>query len=213
MVPHELRIVFLGKPGSGKGTQAAALSEALGIPHLSSGAILREEIHSGTEFGRAVEQYVIKGEIGPQELIASAIIGYIERKGMGDGYILDGFPRTLHQARELDGHVPPHRAILLSVPDRIIVERISKRLSCSMCGRIHFAGDDSRKGCAACGGGLVRRADDHPEAIAKRLAIFALEVMPVARYYGDSGRLAEIDGTGSIPETGKRLLGLFGVER
>jgi adenylate kinase len=209
------RIVFLGKPGSGKGTQASSLSDALGITHLSSGEILREEIREGTEFGRAVERYVLNGEIGPQELIAGVIIGHLERRGMGDAYILDGFPRTLHQARELDAHFAPERTILLSVPDRVIIERISGRLTCSGCGSIRYSIGDpalTAEACTACGGSLVRRIDDHPDAISRRLEIFAAEVVPVIRFYDDSDRLSEIDGTLSIEEVRIRILSLFGIE-
>ena len=207
------RIVLLGKPGSGKGTQASFLSGALGIPHVSSGEILREEIREGTEFGRAVERFVLKGEIGPQELIAGVIIGHLERRGMGDSYILDGFPRTLYQARELDAHFAPERAISLSVPDRVIVERISGRLTCSRCGSVRYsAGGPPVEACTACGGNLVRRIDDHPDAIARRLEIFAAEVVPVIRYYDGSGRLSEIDGTHSAEEVRKAILSLPGIK-
>jgi adenylate kinase len=204
-------VVFLGKPGSGKGTQALALSRALGIPHLSSGEILRTEIRDGTEFGRAVEEYVLRGEIGPEELITKVILHYIDRNGIGGGYILDGFPRTLLQARELDERFPPGRALLLSVPDPVIVERLSKRYTCSGCGtvrQIEEAGSGEGP-CPDCGGSLARRADDHPEAIMRRLETFSREVMPVVRYYENSARLVEIEGTERIPEIEHRILALF----
>lgn len=205
------RVVFLGKPGSGKGTQALSLSNALSIPHLSSGEILRAEIRDGTEFGRAVEEYVLLGEIGPEELITKVILGYIERNGMGDGYILDGFPRTILQARELDGRFPPGRALLLSVPDQAIVERLSRRYTCSGCGSVQQMDGEAPGGkpCPECGGALARRADDHPEAIRRRLETFSREVMPVVHYYEDSGRLIRIDGTGKIPDIEREILALF----
>ena len=204
------RIVFLGKPGSGKGTQAAALSRSLSLPHLSSGEILRSEIREGTEFGRAVEEYVLRGEIGPEELIAQVILHYIERKDMGAGYILDGFPRTLLQARELDARFPPEQALLLSVPDSVIVERLSRRLTCSGCGTVTDAGDDTpEESCPECGGELARRPDDHPEAIAQRLETFEREVTPVILHYEDSGRLVRIDGTGGIPAVEREILASF----
>jgi len=205
------RIVFLGKPGSGKGTQALALSRALSIPHLSSGEILRTEIRDGTEFGRAVEEYVLRGEIGPQELITKVILHYIDRNGIGDRYILDGFPRTLLQAKELDERFPPERTLLLSVPDPVIVERLSKRYTCSGCGIIRQMEETGPNGrpCHGCGGSFARRADDHPEAIMKRLDTFSRDVMPVVRYYGNSGRLVEIEGIGRISEIERDILALF----
>jgi adenylate kinase len=205
------RIVFLGKPGSGKGTQALALSRELGIPHLSSGEILRAEIREGTEFGRAVEEYVLRGEIGPEELIANVILHYLDRSGIGDGYILDGFPRTLLQAERLDERFPPDRALLLSVPDEVIIDRLSKRYTCAGCGAIGRMEDTGPEGtaCPECGGKLLRRTDDHPEAIRKRLDTFSREVMPVVRYYDDSGRLARIDGAGRITDIEREILALF----
>lgn len=205
------RLVFLGKPGSGKGTQASSLSRALSIPHLSSGEILRTAIRNGTEFGRAVEEYVLRGEIGPEELIAKVIIDYIERNGMGDAYILDGFPRTILQARELDGRFAPERALLLSVPDQVIIDRLSRRYTCSGCGSVRQMDDETPDGkiCPDCGGALARRADDHPDAIRIRLELFTNEVMPVVRHYAQSGRLSRIDGTGRIPEIEREILSLL----
>ena len=203
MKKSDHRIVLLGKPGSGKGTQAALLAKALDLPHLSSGEILRAEIRDGTRFGRAIEEYVLKGEIGPEELITTAILGYLERSGFGGGYILDGFPRTIFQAKALAGAFSPDRAILLSVPDRIIIERISRRLTCTGCGAVIGPGKEPgsvETRCEACGGTLARRPDDHPDAVAKRLDIFNDQVGPVIEFYRDHGLLSEIDGTGPASE-------------
>ena len=195
------RIVLLGKPGSGKGTQAALLAKALDLPHLSSGEILRAEIRDGTGFGRAVEEYVLKGEIGPEALITKAILGFLDRSGSGGGYILDGFPRTVFQAKALTGAFPPDRAILLSVPDDVIIDRISRRLTCTGCGLVIGPGEEPGSVetlCEACGGTLARRPDDHPDAVAKRLDIFNDQVGPVIAFYRDSALLSEIDGTGPV---------------
>ena len=154
---------------------------------------------------------MLRGEIGPEELIAKVFLDYIERNGMGDGYILDGFPRTILQARELDDRFPPARALLLSVPDRVIIDRLSRRYTCSGCGTVRQMedGDAGGKSCTGCGGALARRADDHPDAIRRRLDTFAREVMPVVRYYEDSKRLSRIEGTGSIEEIERQILALF----
>jgi adenylate kinase len=202
MAESNKRIVLLGKPGSGKGTQAALLAEALDLPHLSSGEVLRAEIREGTDFGRAVEEYVMKGEIGPEELITKAILGFLERSP-GRGYILDGFPRTIFQAEALTEASPPDSAILLSVPDEVIIERISKRLTCTACGAVAGplqAFDSLESRCEVCGGKLARRPDDHPDAIAVRLETFREQVGPVIEYYRNSGLLIEIDGTGRVEE-------------
>lgn len=210
------RIVLLGKPGSGKGTQASLLAKALDLPHLSSGEILRTEIRDGTEFGKAVEEYVLKGEIGPEQLITTAILGFLERSGFGGDYILDGFPRTILQAKALAGAFPPDRAILLSVADNTIIERISRRLTCTGCGAVIGPGDlpgSVETRCEACGGTLARRPDDHPDAIVKRLDIFSYQVGPVIEFYRDSGLLSEIDGTDPVGEIHTEALRALGEGR
>ncbi len=193
-----MRIVLLGKPGSGKGTQAAMLSEETGLPHLSSGAILRDEIKERTPFGVRIEEYVLRGEIGPQELITDVVFNYIERKGYSSGYILDGFPRTIYQAEKLDARYRPGRCLLIDVPDDLIVDRISSRLTCSGCGAIYHAAfhPPARTGvCNACGGEIGLRPDDNAGAIRKRLEIFHSDVQPVIDMYRDAGRLLAIEGT------------------
>lgn len=207
--PQSIRIVFLGKPGSGKGTQAALLSERLMVPHLSSGAILREEIRERTPFGRKVEEYVLRGEIGPEELITTVILRYIERRRYTDGYILDGFPRTMYQARELDVRYPPGRCILLSVHDETVLERLASRLTCRECGEIHHEIDNPPRpdgACDRCGGVLEARADDDREAIRTRLTVFGADVEPVIRYYRRRRRLVEIDGALKPDEIHARIM-------
>ena len=157
MKGRKMRIVLMGKPGSGKGTQASMLAAETGLPHLSSGAILRDEIREKTPFGLKIEEYVIRGEIGPAELITDVVFGYIERKGYGKGFILDGFPRTLYQAEKLDERFPPARCLLIDVSDGLIVERISGRLTCSGCGSVYHAVSRPPVGpgvCDGCGGSL-----------------------------------------------------------
>jgi len=197
-----VRIVLLGKPGSGKGTQASMLSEESGLPHLSSGAILRDEIREKTPFGLLIEEYVLRGEIGPQELITDVVFGYIERKKYASGFILDGFPRTLYQAEMLDGHYRPDRCMLIDVPDDLIVERISQRLTCAGCGSIYHVTmrPPSSPGiCDSCGGVLEQRSDDNAGAIRKRLETYRNDIQPVIDMYRETGFLLSIDGT-STPE-------------
>lgn len=198
-----MRIVLLGKPGSGKGTQAEMLSGETGLPHLSSGAILRDEIRERTPFGMRIEEYVLRGEIGPQELITEVIFSYIGRKGYGQGFILDGFPRTIYQARKLDEKYRPGRCVLIDVPDDLIVDRISNRLTCAGCGAIYHmtSRPPSSPGiCNACGEGLEQRSDDNAEAIRKRLEIYRSDVQPVISMYLDSKRLTTIEGSSAPTE-------------
>jgi adenylate kinase len=204
-----LRIVLLGKPGSGKGTQASMLSSKSGLPHLSSGAILREEIRDRTEFGLRIEEYVVRGEIGPQELITDIVLGFIERKGYEAGFILDGFPRTLHQAKMLDERYRPGRCVLIDVPDEIIIERISQRLTCRDCGAVcseAFIAHPGTNSCDSCGGILEKRTDDTPDAVRRRLEIFRDEVQPVIEAYRRESRLITIDGTFCPSEVQKAVI-------
>ena len=198
-----MRIILMGKPGSGKGTQASMLAAGTGLPHLSSGAILRDEIRERTLFGLKIEEYVLRGEIGPAELITDVVFSYIERKGYERGFILDGFPRTIYQAEKLDERFPPGRCLLLDVPDELIVERISGRLNCSGCGSIYHSVSRTPAVpgvCDECGGSLENRDDDRPEAIRRRLKIFRDEVQPVVDRYRETGRLITIEGAGA-PDT------------
>jgi adenylate kinase len=194
-----MRIVFFGKPGSGKGTQAQRLSRALGLPHLSSGDLLRGEIEDRTELGLRIEPYVLRGEIGPEELIAAAVLERIGRRGHGDGYILDGFPRTLLQAGELDAAFPPHKCILLDVADRTAAGRITGRLTCRRCGAVfHASARPPRLAgtCDLCEGALEARADDTAGAVMRRLEIFHTQVGPVLKWYANDGRLVVVDAEG-----------------
>jgi len=203
-----MRIVLLGKPGSGKGTQASMLSEESGLPHLSSGEILRDEIREKTPFGLQIEEYVLRGEIGPQELITDVVFGYIERKKYASGFILDGFPRTVYQAEMLDGQYRPDRCVLIDVPDDLIVDRISQRLTCAGCGSIYHVTlrPPSSPGiCDSCAGRLEQRSDDNAGAIRKRLETYRNDIQPVIDIYREAGRLHVIDGTSDPGEVYKSL--------
>lgn len=193
-----MRIVMMGKPGSGKGSQAQRLSRRFGLHHLSSGEILRAEIREGTHLGKEVEQYVLRGEIGPERLIAALVLDHIERKGYSEAYILDGFPRTIYQAEALDARYRPDAAILLEVTDEVILERLTGRLSCPNCGSVYNLLDHppAEAGiCDRCGKGLKRRGDDRREAIIQRLEVFRRDAAPVLDHYSESGRLRVVDGS------------------
>jgi len=192
-----MRIVLLGKPGSGKGTLAALLSSSLGLPHLSSGEILRQAIRERTPLGLEVENHVLRGEIGPEDLIASAVLDHIDRIGLGDGHVLDGFPRTILQAEMLDRRFPPDLCVLIEVADRTVVERIGGRLCCAGCGAVYHSRSSPplcRDRCDSCGGGLSAREDDSEEAVRRRIEVFARQVIPVIDHYEARGGLQSFDG-------------------
>ena len=207
-----MRIVLLGKPGSGKGTQAKLLEKEFGAKHLSSGQILRAEAAAGTELGRKVETVMKRGEIGPAELITETIINHISRKGLGDRYILDGFPRTLYQAEALEETFAPRVAIHISVPDEVVVERLSKRLICTQCEAIyHETTNPPRLAgiCDSCGGKLVKREDDNTDAIRKRLDVFLQDTTPIIRFYEARGKALEVEGTGKPSDIHTKIMALL----
>ncbi|MFO7916344.1 MAG: nucleoside monophosphate kinase [Candidatus Krumholzibacteriales bacterium] len=192
-----MRIVLLGKPGAGKGTQAARLREGFGYYHLSSGEALREEINRGTDLGREIKQYVEKGEIGPEKLIARLVLDFIDEKDIGKNLLLDGFPRTLYQAEKLDERYPPDLCLLLDISDSESITRLSNRYVCRDCGKLYQNRESGSpaKECGECGGRLVQREDDTPEAIQNRLRVFREEVNPVINHYREQGRLVTLDGS------------------
>lgn len=176
------RIVFLGPPGAGKGTQAVKLAEARAIPHISTGDMMRAAIKSGTALGEKVKGYLDKGALVPDTLVIEVIADRLKASDCANGFLLDGFPRTVEQAKALDellakSKTPLTNVIELQVPEAIIIERIKSR-----------------------GEG---RSDDTPEVIAKRLAVYKEQTAPVSAYYGT--RVAVIDGVGTVEEIAGRI--------
>lgn len=202
------KIVFLGAPGSGKGTQARQLSERLGIPHISTGDMLREAVRNETALGREAAPIMASGGLVPDDLMVGIIGDRLRESDAREGFILDGFPRTVAQAEKLDALLGGNgngktRVLYLSVPDEVIVRRISARRTCSECGAIYHLENKPPAAdgiCDSCGGELVARADDTEEAVRKRLDAFHRQTMPVVEYYQEQGSLAEIDGQLPVDE-------------
>ncbi len=209
------RIILLGPPGAGKGTQAKLLAEHLSAKHISTGEMLREEVRQGTELGRKAREYMNRGRLVPDQLIIEMLQG---RLAVGErlrpyqaevdslspkGFILDGFPRTLPQAEALADLTSIDRALLIQLPEDEVVRRLSARRVCERCGQnynllFHPPGVEGL--CDACGGRLIRRDDDHPEAIRRRYRVYEAETAPVKEFYRERGLLAEIDGARPIEE-------------
>lgn len=187
----------MGPPGSGKGTQAKKLSAHCSIPHLSSGDILRDEVDRKTDFGKMIQDYMLRGEIGPAELIADAVIANLKGRN-AEGFILDGFPRTISQAEILDREYKIDRAILLAVPDDLVVQRIIGRRTCPSCGSIYQIAvyPPKKEGeCDHCGAGLALRADDNEGTIRKRLTVYYSDTSAVIEHYRSKGLILSIDGS------------------
>ena len=193
-----MKLILIGPPGSGKGTQAARLKEHFAIPHLSSGEILRAEVSAGTELGLLIDGYMKKGEIGPAELITELVLAHIDAH-CPEGFILDGFPRTVYQAQQLDARHQLDAAVFIVVPESETVRRLLSRLVCANCGSVfHETAHPPREAdkCDRCGSALGRRMDDNEETVMNRIRVYREETMPVLDHYRSSGILRAVDGGG-----------------
>jgi adenylate kinase len=193
-------IILLGAPGAGKGTQAARLSQALGLPHVSTGDLFRENLSQGTALGERAKTYMESGQLVPDDLTVDMLFDRTSRPDCADGYMLDGFPRTVPQAVALGerlGNDAPLTVLNIEVPDDIIVERSAGRLLCRECGNIQhksFSPPAQEGVCDACGGELYQRKDDHPEVVQERLSVYHTQTEPLVGHYGDQGACLSVDG-------------------
>ncbi|MDQ6821342.1 MAG: adenylate kinase [Actinomycetota bacterium] len=199
----ELDLILLGPPGAGKGTQAERLRGDFQVPFISTGDMLRENVRDGTELGREAKNYMSAGELVPDELIVAMVGERLRADDAQDGWILDGFPRTLEQAKALDKLLAELRrrvtaALLIDVPDEEVVRRLSGRRVCVKGGHNYHVEFDPPKHEGVCdqdGSRLVQREDDQPDVIRNRLRIYHTETKPVVRYYDEHGLMRRIDGT------------------
>ncbi len=205
-----MNIIMLGPPGAGKGTQAEVLSRKLGVTTLSTGNILRAAIAEGRPVGLSAKAYMDKGELVPDDVIIGIVKDYLETHDLGKGCILDGVPRTIHQAEMLDKMgVPIDAAISLEVSDEAIEERMSGRRTCMKCGATYHvkANPPKQEGiCDKCGEALTVRPDDKPETVRQRLAVYHAQTEPILGYYQAQGKLYPVDGTASVEETSEKLV-------
>ena len=210
-----MKIIFLGAPGAGKGTQAEIVSERLAIPTISTGAIIREAIKNGTEMGLAAKQYTDAGALVPDEVVIGIIRERLAAKDCENGFILDGFPRTVPQAEALDGMgIVPDAVVSLEVPDETIVERMSGRRVCDKCGAsYHVKYHPSEKGelCEKCGNPLSIRRDDAPEVVESRLTVYHESTEPLKDFYAAKGLLRLVEGQERLEDT--TALTLAALER
>lgn len=198
-----MKIIMLGAPGAGKGTQAKMIAEKYSIPHISTGDIFRANIKEGTELGKKAKTYMDKGELVPDELVVDLVVDRLAKDDAVKGYVLDGFPRTIPQAEALDAALAKRNekvdfAIDVNVPDENIVKRMSGRRACVGCGATyHIVNVPPKKEgiCDTCGGELILRDDDKPETVLNRLSVYHEQTQPLIDYYTKEGILKTVDGT------------------
>jgi adenylate kinase len=192
-----VNLVFLGPPGVGKGSLAVRIASEYNLLHISTGDMLRAEIAAGTELGRLAEKYINDGNLVPDSVIIDMLLAKLESESASNGYILDGFPRTLNQARELDKHVRIDAAISLEAPEAVLLDRIANRRVCPACGKGHIA--PKMNGCLCdCGAEVVTRDDDKAEVAKARLETHNRLTAPVLDYYKDTGKLISVDANDTM---------------
>ena len=211
-----MKISIMGPPGGGKGTQAEILSEKLAIPHISTGAIIRNAIREKTQLGILAEDYIEKGQLIPDELAIDMVSHRLREKDCENGYILDGFPRTLPQARAMDEiGIELDCALNLLVADDVIVERLSGRRECKACAapyHIKYNPPEKDGVCDKCGGVLISRDDDVTETIRKRLNVYHQETEPLIDFYKEKDLLVNVAGRETIEDTTQEVLKSLGVK-
>lgn len=209
-----MRSVLLGAPGSGKGTQAVTISDRLGVAHIASGNLFREAVTRGDEMGRQVKNYMEKGLLVPDEITIRMILERIANADCAKGFILDGFPRTLDQAKALDTALKERgeaidKVLYIRVATDELVRRLSGRYICRNCQTPYHEVSSPPKGagiCDLCGGELYQRPDDSPETVRKRIEVYFAETSPLIDYYRKASKLVEIEGEGEIEEIGEKLV-------
>ena len=190
-----MKLVFLGPPGAGKGTQAAGVCQKFAIPHISTGDMLRAAIAKGTETGLKAKVFMDAGKLVPDEVLVQMVKERLSESDCANGYLLDGFPRTVKQAEALDEISKPDVAVDVEVPDEKLLARLTGRRVCPACkGTFHVTKLNGATACPDCGGELIQRDDDKPATIQNRLNVYHAQTAPLIDYYGNCGNLKKVDG-------------------
>ncbi len=207
-----LRLIVFGRQGAGKGTQASRLAAHYGIPHISTGDMLRAAVASGSELGRQVKEIMDSGSLVSDEVMEGVVRDRLAQPDAEPGFLLDGYPRTPGQAEFLQGLLAPdgvRLAIDLDVPEDVVVERITGRRVCTSCGTVYSLGRDESADtgvCAKCGGQVLQREDDTEEAVRKRLSLYATQTEPLLQWFRDRDLLVTVDGVGDPDEIAAELV-------
>lgn len=207
-----MKLILLGPPGAGKGTQAAKIAERYSLAHISTGDMLRAEIASMTPLGTEAKAIIDRGELVPDEIIIGMVQNRIQQPDCVNGFLLDGFPRTIPQAESLLGFSEIDRAVCISVPNELIIDRMAKRRVCPKCKSTYSVqpGDKYEQFyCTECGARLITRDDDKPETVKHRLEVYAEQTFPLIEFFSGRGLLSEVDGSGTVEEVAENIFRLF----
>lgn len=195
-----MKLIFLGPPGAGKGTQAMGVAEHYGIAHISTGDMLRSEIREGTSLGREAQAYMDKGELVPDSVIVGMVKNRIAQEDCKNGFLLDGFPRTIAQAQALEAFTDIDYVIDIDVPFERLLDRITGRRMCPDCGAAYHVSTYSDPKCSHCGGTLYQREDDKPETVEVRLRQYEKKTEPLITYYKEKGTLRRVNGDQAVEQ-------------
>jgi adenylate kinase len=208
------RLLLFGPPGAGKGTQAAIIAKMLGVPHIDTGSIIRENIKNETPLGIEAKSIVARGELVPDELVIRLVADRLTKDDAKNGWLLDGFPRSLAQAQALSkmgpgGTEPVDRVVFIDVAEELLVKRLTSRRICPGCKAVYnleTLPPKTENVCDTCSGQLTQRADDVESAVRNRFKVYREETSPIAKYYTEKGLLAKVAGTGGVEEVTDRVM-------
>ncbi len=195
-----MKLVLLGAPGAGKGTQATKIAEKYGVTHISTGDIFRKNLKEGTPVGLKAKAYIDKGQLVPDEVTCEIVAERLKEADCKTGYMLDGFPRNVMQAEALDKMSAPDLVLNIAVDLDKLMARLTGRRVCSACGESYHVSTFSGNKCTKCGGDVIQRADDNEETVGKRLKVYTDQTQPLIDYYKAQGKLAEVDGMKAIDD-------------
>ena len=202
-----MKLIFLGPPGAGKGTQATGVSSHLRVPHISTGDMFRSAIKNQTPTGLEAKRYMDAGQLVPDSVVIAMVKERLAMPDCENGYLLDGFPRTVEQAEALEKFAAPDAVVDIEVPDEILVDRLTGRRVCATCsGTFHISKLAEEKLCPVCGGELYQRDDDKPATISNRLNVYHEQTAPLIGYYAGLGRLKRIDGNARPEDVFQNIL-------
>ena len=212
-------LILLGPPGAGKGTQAALVSRQAGVAHVATGDLFRENIRNQTELGKQAKAYVDRGELVPDQLTVRMLLDRLDRPDTQKGVLLDGFPRTVDQAKALDDALKGRdqavdKVLYINVGEEEVIARLGGRWTCRQCGAVYhqvFSPPKTPGRCDQCGGELYQRDDDKPETVRNRLSVYTQQTAPLVDYYRQAGKLLEVNGEQDAEAVGKDLLKAAGL--